>query len=127
MRDEALQKIREAKLRRLEILEEQIAARGEYDADPKLTIERDDLKKALGLVDAVSNGGIDEETRKVLRRYDQADLNISVLSNLVMRVTTLEEWFGFDRTARTRQQRTLVLWLGALTVLLLALVIARFL
>jgi hypothetical protein len=127
VRDEALQKIREAKLRRLEILEEQIAARGEYDADPKLTIERDDLKKALGLVDAVSNGGIDEETRKVLRRYDQVDLNISVLSNLVMRVTALEEWIGFDRTTRGKRQKVLDLWLGALTVLLLALVIARFL
>lgn len=127
MRDEALQKIRVAKTRRLEILEEQIAVKGEYNAEPEMLTERDDLKKALGLVDAVSNGGIDEETRKVLRRYDQADLNISVLSNLVMRVTALEEWIGFDRTTRGQRQRVLDYWLGALTVLLLALVIARFL
>ena len=111
MRDEVLQRIREAKLRRLEILEEQIAAVGEAYAEPQQRIERDDLKKFLGLSAAVVDGGLSEEDRRLFRRYDQADLNIAVLSNVVQRVTSLEEWIAVDRALRPERQRVLNAWL----------------
>lgn len=119
MRDEALQRIRSLKLRRLEEIEIQIAGLGEYDADAKLLIERDDLKKQLGLADAVLNSGLDDETRRLFRRYDQADLNIAVLSNVVQRVSALEEWIGFDRGSREGRQRVLNAWLFLLSAGLL--------
>lgn len=111
MRDEVLQRIREMKLRRLEILEEQIAAVGEPYAKPQELIERDDLKKFLGFSSAVVEGGLSEEDRKLFRRYDQVDLNISVLSGLVQRVTSLEEWIAVDRALRPGRQRVLNAWL----------------
>ena len=111
MRDEVLQRIREAKLRRLEILEEQIASVGEAYAEPQQRIERDDLKKFLGLSAAVVDGGLSEEDRRLFRRYDQADLNIAVLSNVVQRVTSLEEWIAVDRALRPARQRVLNAWL----------------
>lgn len=127
MRDETLQRIREMKLRRLEILEEQIAAKGEYDSPPQMLTERDDLKKQLGLADAVLNSGLDDETRKIFRRYDQADLNIAVLSNVVQRVTSLEEWIAVDRAMRGPRQRVLNAWLLLISVGMLLLLGARFL
>lgn len=127
MRDEVLQRIREAKLRRLEILEEQIASVGEAYAEPQQRIERDDLKKFLGLSAAVVDGGLSEEDRRLFRRYDQADLNIAVLSNVVQRVTSLEEWIAVDRALRPARQRVLNAWLLLISVALLVLLGARFL
>ena len=127
MRDEVLQRIREAKLRRLEILEEQIASVGEAYAEPQQRIERDDLKKFLGLSAAVVDGGLSEDDRKLFRRYDQADLNIAVLSNVVQRVTSLEEWIAVDRALRPARQRVLNAWLLLISVALLVLLGARFL
>lgn len=127
MRDEVLQRIRTAKLRRLEVIEEQIATIGEMDADPKDLIERDDLKKQLGLADAVLNSGMDEETRRIFRRYDQADLNIAVLSNVVQRVTRIEEWLALAPARTARQWRITYVWLAVLTILLLATLLARIL
>lgn len=119
MRDAALQRIQTAKIRRLEIMEEQIATVGEIHAEPSLITERDDLKKQLGLVSAVVDGSVDDETRRLLRRYDQADLNIAVLSNVVQRVSALEEWIGFDRGSRESRQRVLNLWLGLISAVVL--------
>ena len=127
MRDEVLQRIREAKLRRLEILEEQIASVGEAYAEPQQRIERDDLKKFLGLSAAVVDGGLSEEDRRLFRRYDQADLNIAVLSNVVQRVTSLEEWIAVDRALRPARQRVLNAWLLLISIALLLLLGARFL
>lgn len=127
MRDEVLQRIREAKLRRLEILEEQIASVGEAYAEPQQRIERDDLKKFLGLSAAVVDGGLSEEDRRLFRRYDQADLNIAVLSNVVQRVTSLEEWIAVDRALRPARQRVLNAWLLLISIALLVLLGARFL
>ncbi len=127
MRDEVLQRVRALKLRRLEEIEIQIAAKGEYDAEPHLITERDDLKKQLGLADAVLNSGLDDETRKLFRRYDQADLNIAVLSNVVQRVTAIEEWLVFERSLRPMRQRILNIWLLLISAGVLLLLGARFL
>jgi len=117
MRDEALARIRTAKLRRLEVLEEQIAMVGEAHADPQQLTERDDLKKQLGLADAVLNSGLDDETRRIFRRYDQADLNIAVLSNVVQRVTAIEEWNAVERVKRMiGQRRSILMWIGVMTL-----------
>lgn len=126
MRDEALSRIRTAKLRRLEIIEEQIAMVGEIHAEPAQLTERDDLKKQLGLADAVLNSGLDDETRRLFRRYDQADLNIAVLSNIVQRVSALEEWITFDRTSRVTRQRVLNAWLLLISIGVLLLIGSRF-
>jgi hypothetical protein len=127
MRDEALAKIRTAKLRRLEVIEVQIAQHGEASAPAELLTEREDLRREVGIVGAVADGAMDDSTRKLLRRYDQADLNLSVLTNLVRRVTNMEEWLSSDRGERGRRQLYLNLWLGAITILLLAQLIGRFL
>lgn len=127
MRDEALVKIREAKIRRLEAIELQIAIHGEPNAPPELLNERDDLKSSTGIIGAVADGSVDDSTRKLLRRYDQADLNINVLTNLVQRVTRIEDWLTSDRTERGRRQLYLNLWLGAMTILLLAQLLGKWL
>lgn len=127
MRDEALAKIRQAKIRRLEGIELQIAQHGETNAPIELLNERDDLRQSIGIVGAVADGAIDDSTRKLLRRYDQADLNLNVMTNLVQRVTRMEEWFGVDRSERGRRQLYLNLWLGAMTILLLAQLLGRWL
>lgn len=124
MRDEALAKIKTARLRRLEVLEEQIAIVGESNADPAQLIERDKLRETLGIVEA-ADPTIDDETRRVLRRYDQADLNINVLANVVKRLTALEEWWSTDNVKRGQRQTVLNLWLGAITILLLAQILSR--
>ena len=126
MRDEVLQRIKTAKLRRLEVLEEQIAMIGEAHAEPQQLTERDDLKKQLGLAEAILSSGLDDETRKIFRRYDQVDLNIAVLSNIVQRVSSLEEWISVDRGSREHRQRVLNAWLLALTIGILLLVGGRF-
>lgn len=127
MRDEALIKIREAKIRRLEAIELQVAMHGEANAPAELLNERDDLRSATGIIGAVADGAIDDGTRKLLRRYDQADLNINVLTNLVKRVTTIEEWLTADRSERGKRQLALNLWLGAMTILLLAQLLGKWL
>lgn len=127
MRDEALAKIRQAKIRRLEHIELQIATHGEPTAPIELITERDDLRREVGIVGAVADGAIDDTTRKLLRRYDQADLNLNVMTNLVQRVTRIEEWTSADRGDRARRQLYLNLWLGAMTILLLAQLLGRWL
>lgn len=127
MRDEALAKIRQAKIRRLETIEVQIATHGEANAPPELLTEREDLRREIGIVGAVADGAIDDATRRLLRRYDQADLNLNVLTNLVQRVTQVEEWLTNDRTERARRQLYLNLWLGTMTILLLAQLLGRML
>lgn len=127
MRDEALAKIRQVKIRRLEQIEIQVATHGEPNAPAELLTERDDLRREVGIVGAVADGAIDDSTRKLLRRYDQADLNLNVLTNLVQRVTRVEEWLTLDRSERGRRQLYLNLWLGAMTILLLAQLLGRWL
>lgn len=127
MRDEALAKIRQAKIRRLEGIEIQIAQHGESHAPIELLTERDDLRREVGIVGAVADGAIDDSTRRLLRRYDQADLNINVMTNLVQRVTHMEEWLSSERGERARRQLYLNLWLGAMTILLLAQLLGRWL
>ncbi len=124
MRDVALEKIRAAHLRRLEILEEQIAINGETTANPAQIAERDRLRETLGIVEA-ADPTIDDETRRVLRRYDQADLNINVLANVVKRLTIVEEWLAFDRGDRGRRQMVMNVWMIVLTILLVAQLFAR--
>jgi hypothetical protein len=127
MRDEALAKIRQAKIRRLEHIEISIATAGDTHAPVELLTERDDLRREIGIVGAVADGNIDDATRKLLRRYDQGDLNLNVLTNLVQRVTHIEEWLSSDRPERARRQLYLNLWLGAMTILLLAQLLGRWL
>lgn len=127
MRDEALAKIRQAKIRRLEGIELQIATHGESSAPIELITERDDLRREVGIVGAVADGAMDDSTRKLLRRYDQADLNLNVMTNLVQRVTHMEEWLASDRGERGKRQLYLNLWLGAMTILLLAQLLGRWL
>jgi|KBSSwiStaDraftv2_1062776.scaffolds.fasta_scaffold140908_3 hypothetical protein len=127
MRDEALAKIRQAKIRRLEHIEIQIASAGDMHAPVELLNEREDLRREVGIVGAVADGAIDDSTRRLLRRYDQADLNLNVMTNLVQRVTRIEEWTAADHGERSRRQLYLNLWLGAMTILLLAQLLGRWL
>lgn len=118
MRDEALEKIQEAKLSRLEILEIQIATVGETHAEPSQITERNQLKNQLGLVNVFADSPIndDPEMRQWIRQRDQKDLNAIVWSGLVTRVTNLEEWIAFDRASRPSRQRVLNIWLGLLSI-----------
>jgi len=127
VRDEALAKIRQAKIRRLEHIEIQIASAGDMHAPVELLNEREDLRREVGIVGAVADGNIDDSTRRLLRRYDQADLNLNVMTNLVQRVTRIEEWTAADHGERSRRQLYLNLWLGAMTILLLAQLLGRWL
>lgn len=119
MRDEALERIRAARLTRLETIEEQIAQLGEAYSPPNLLTERSQLRETLGIVEA-ADPTIDDEARRELRSRDQRELNINVLANLVRRVSTIEEWLAYDRSQRADRQQLMNWWMVSLTLLIVA-------
>lgn len=116
MRDEALDKIRTAKLSRLEVLEVQAAEFG-LEAPPHLINERERLRTELGLLDSLGHPPIDAATRRTVRKYyqDDTDFFIDQLAKFGMRLTGLEDTVRTDLAARRPRQLVLNVWLGGIT------------
>lgn len=124
MQDEAIERIRAAKLRRLEELEVQIAVHGEIDSPPHLLTQRDQLRTELGLLDPIGKPPIDAATRRTVRKYYQDDLDFLMdqLAKFGQRLTSLEETVRLDLAARRPRQLVLNVWLGGIsaTVIMVA-------
>jgi hypothetical protein len=96
MDSNALQRIQEAKIRRLEELEVQAAARGN-NAPPEVLTERDALRAELGFID--------------------------VVAGLVQRLTLLEQRIDRDGGQRWVRQQILNAWLALITIGVLYLIL----
>jgi hypothetical protein len=117
-----LDAVREAKERRLAILEERAAQRG-IDAPAEVVSEISDLRAQLDIIAAATNPPIDEPIRRALRRYDQIDFNISVTAGLMGRVTKIEEAIKSDKAQRIVRQWVLNTWLFLITAGVLYLIL----
>lgn len=115
MDSNALQRIQEAKLRRLEELEVQAATHG-TTAPPHIITERDALRTDLDLIGAVTDPPIGADLRRALRRYDQLDFNLNVTAGLVQRVTKIEEALTRDAAQRPLRQWILNGWLCIISI-----------
>jgi hypothetical protein len=129
------ERVRAIKRRRLELLEEQIARQG-YEADPAQITEAEDLRGQLGLLDAAAGPTVDPDVRALLRRYDQQELTLNVVSSLVQRVTAMEQTLTAAREdeRQERQKRQgiqdarqylVYRWLIAITILTTILMLLR--
>lgn len=118
MQDDTLEKIRVAKMQRLEVLEIQAAQHGDILAPAHLLNERERLRNELGLLDPMVSRPIDAATRRTVRRYYQDDLDFLMdqLAKFGQRLTGLEGTVKTDMEARPARQQVLNLWLGGLTV-----------
>lgn len=121
MDSDALRRIQEAKIRRLEVLEEQAASLG-GTAPPHIITERDTLRAELGFIDALTNPPIGAETRRAMKRFDQLDLVVNVVAGLVQRVSTMEASYKSDAAQRLIRQHILNAWLAIITIGVLYLV-----
>lgn len=122
MDNDALKRIHDAKLKRLEELEVQAATHGTL-APPHIINERDSLRAELGFIDAATNPPIDAQTKRVLKRFDQLELVVNVVAGLVQRVTTMEQAYQRDAAQRTIRQHVLNAWLAVITIGVLYLVL----
>lgn len=118
----ALHRIQGAKLRRLEELEVQAAARG-ANTPPEVLTERDALRIELGIIDAALNPQIGSETKRALRRFDQLDLVVNVVAGVVQRLSTLEQRIDQDSSQRWVRQQILNAWLALITIGVLYLIL----
>jgi hypothetical protein len=111
----ALQRIQEAKLKRLEELEVQAAMHGST-APPHIITERDALRSELGFLDVALNPQLSSETKRALRRFDQLELVVNVVAGLVQRVSAMEQRDLANGKQRWVRQQVLNAWLAAISV-----------
>lgn len=117
----ALQRIQEAKMRRLEELEVQAAGFG-TSAPPHIVTERDALRGELGFLDAVTNPPIGAETRRAMKRFDQLELVVNVVAGLVQRVSAMEQSHAADARQRWIRQQVVNAWMAAISIGILYLI-----
>lgn len=126
MRNEAIEAVRLARVRRLEILEQQIAFAGR-NAEPEDIIERDDLMAKLGLLESAQHSKPDSAMRAIVRDHyrDDLDFLIDQLGKFGLRLTRLEQGATEDRVSRIWRQRLTDVWMVVSLTLLLFIIAAR--
>lgn len=100
-------------LRRLAELEKVAAVHGP-GTEPAVLIEIQDLRHKYGLAPG-------QRTLDARRRSDlEYDFLMNTVAAALQRLTAIEGRMGADEAGRTRRQRILDIWLGALSALVLA-------
>lgn len=107
-----LDAVREAKRRRLEVLELQEASLGR-ETPPHIATEIADLRKELVGVEAVTNPSISKETIDALQSYGQLRAILVTVMGLVADVGDLKQRVGRGEEMRvSRQHRVDMLFLA---------------
>lgn len=107
-----LDAVREAKRRRLEVLELQEASLGR-ETPPHVATEIADLRKELVGVEAVTNPSISKETVDALQQYGQLRAILVTVMGLVADVSELKRRMDADDDKRdARQHRVDMLFLA---------------
>lgn len=107
--------LREVKQRRLEALEIQAAELGNA-TPPHITTEMEQIKAGLIALTVAEVPEIQEDVKRVLRRYDQLDLVVQTLAGVVVRLTQQEQRSERDGAERIRRQTVLNAWLALLSL-----------
>ena len=100
--------VRQAEMRRLEMLELQTARQG-IETPPAVLNEALDLRRKWGLPEITSNPGLERSAATIERRLELvlSEVRIAVTAgiHIANRTTRLEEQFARDREERTARQQ----------------------
>lgn len=113
-------RVYKAKRARLNVIEEQIAAQGEYNVQPHLAMERDSLTEELAMfgiaIESPARADVSDELGPRGRFVVNYQQNQDIKKTLAVIVTQSEEWRAM--------QRNWIILIGLIVILILIAVVA---